>query len=113
MTSSDLECNQDRDPLAEGSELGPHAINEVDGLFDEFREMPETNERPMIPERPETRLSKNPVRHQTTTSQEATARQHVAAEAIVLDANALPNRQDRLGPSKATTEFREGEAKTS
>ena len=66
MTSS-RGCNQDCDPLAEGSELGPHAIDEVDGLFNEFRETPKTNERPTRPERPETQPPKNPVRHQTTT----------------------------------------------
>ena len=75
--------------------------------------MRETNERRMGPERPETRPPKNPVRHRTTTTQQATARQHDAAEAIVLHANALPNRQDGLRTSKATTRFREGQAKTS
>ena len=47
-TSSDFASKQDRNPLAEGSGLGPRAIDEVDELFDEFRETPETNERPMV-----------------------------------------------------------------
>ena len=65
MTSSDLECNQDRDPLAEESELGPHAIEEVDGLFNEFCERPETNERPTRPERPNTSPPRNPEGHRS------------------------------------------------
>ena len=103
MTSSDLASNQAPKPLAEGFELGSYAIKEVNGFFNEYRETPETNERLMTPKRPETRPPKNPVRHQSMTPQQATARQHVAAEAIVLHANALPNRQDRLGKLKATT----------
>ena len=50
MTSSNCGCNQDLDPLAEGFELGSHAIDE---LFNEYRDTPE-NKRPMRPERPET-----------------------------------------------------------
>ena len=64
-------------------------------------------------ERPETPPPQNPVRQRSTTPQQATSRQHVAAEVIVLHVNAPPNRQDRLGMSKVTTQFREGKAKTS
>ena len=60
MASSDFASKQDRDPLAEGSRFGPRAIDEVDGLLDEFRESPDPNERPMRPERPDTRPPKNP-----------------------------------------------------
>ena len=74
---------------------------------------PETSERPTRPERPETPPPKNPVCQRSTTPQQATARQHVAAEAIMLHANALTNRQNRLRTSKATTRFREGKTKTS
>ena len=74
---------------------------------------PETSERPTRPERPETPPPKNPVRQRSTTPQQATARQHVAAEAIMLHANALNHRQNRLRTSKATTRFREGKTKTS
>ena len=74
---------------------------------------PETSERPTRPERPKTPPPKKPVRQRSTTPQQATARQHVLAEAIMLHANALTNRQDRLRTSKATTQSREGKTKTS
>ena len=108
MTPADFASKQDRDPLAEGSRLGPRAAEEVDGLgrSSECRDTPDTNERPT---RPETRPPKKTARHRTTTRQQATARQQVAAEASTLHANALPKRQDRLQPlMKAMTRFREG-----
>ena len=91
MTSSDRGSNREIDPLAEGFEPRPHAIDEVDGPDKQAdsRDRPNTNERP---ERPETRPPKSPARHRTTTRQRATARQQVAVEAIVLQANALPIR---------------------
>ena len=94
--------------MAEGFALELCATEEDNGLDHEYRDRPKTNERLTRPERPETSPPKNPKRHRSTT-----ARQHVTAKAIVLDASALPNRKDRLGPLKATTQFREGKAKTS
>ena len=61
-TSSNI-TSQDPNPLAEGIKLGLCTIEEVNGLNHEYRDKPETNERPTKPERPETPPPKNPVRH--------------------------------------------------
>ena len=59
MTPADFASKQDRDPLAEGSRLGPRAIDEAIKIFAEICETPNNNERPeRPPQRTVTRQSK-------------------------------------------------------
>ena len=102
-SSNEHREDQDPDPKAEGIGLVTSALDENGEL----------KKRPTRPERPETRPPSNPERHRSTTPQPAAAWQLVAAKANVLQANVLPNRQDRVGTTNETTQVREGETKKS
>ena len=113
-TSVDSCDAQDPDPMAEGIGLVTTSGSDEDGgLNNEYRDKPENNQRPTRTEGPKMRPPTNPKRHQSRNPQPAAAWQLVAAKSLRVHDNDLPNRQDRVGTTKQTTQVGERETKTS